>query len=76
MCTVITEDDDQELTIQCDYLEPVIPVINDQVKVIGGDERGLFGTLANIDGREGIVSFEDGSVKMVLLRLLCRCMPL
>jgi hypothetical protein len=72
VCTVITEEDDQELSIQSDYLEPVIPVINDQVKIICGDDRGLIGTLANIDGREGIVSFDDGSVRMVLLKLLCR----
>lgn len=76
MCTVLIEDDDQEINIHCDYLEPVIPVINDQVKIIGGEERGLNGVLANIDGREGVVSFEDGGVKMVLLRLLCRYQPL
>lgn len=76
MCTVITEDEDQELSIHGEYLEPVIPVINDQVKIICGEDRGLIGTLANIDGREGVVSFDDGNVRMVLLRLLCRYQPM
>lgn len=50
--------------------------MNDQVKVLIGDERGMVGTLLNIDEPEGVVQFEDDdNPKMILLRFLSRYQP-
>lgn len=75
-CTVFIEDEGQDFHLLCDHLEPVTPVINDQVKVLIGDEKGMVGILLNIDEQEGVVEFEnEKNPKMVPLRFLCRYQP-
>lgn len=73
MCTVVLiDDDDQEVVVHCEHLEPVIPSLNDRVKAILGDRRDIVGTLINIDGQEGIVNLEGGAIQMIQLRFLCK----
>lgn len=76
MCTLFLEDEGGDFTISCDHLEPVAPRINDQVKVLIGDERGMIGTLLSIDDQEGVVQFDqDRNPKLIQARLLCRYQP-
>ena len=43
-----------------------------QVKVIIGDEREAVGQLLSIDGNEGVVKLDRGSINMYQLTHLCK----
>lgn len=72
MCMIYVEDEEQEIPVHYDHLEPVIPSINDQVFVLCGHEKGSTGTLINIDGQEGLVQLGPDSVQMLQLKFLCK----
>lgn len=72
VCTVFIEDEDEHVDIHCEHLEPVIPSLNDQVKVLYGIELGSVGVLINIDGHEGLVNFGEEWIELIQLRYLCR----
>ena len=76
MCNLFIEDEGANFTIRYDHLEPVAPRINDQVKVLVGEESGMIGKLLSIDGQEGVVQFEDErNPKLIQARVLCRYQP-
>lgn len=73
MCTIFIEEEGTNFTISCDHLEPIAPQVNDKVKILIGEERGMVGTLLSIDGQEGVVQFEnERNPKLIQTRILCR----
>ncbi len=76
MCTIYIEDEDQDVCVHCDNIEPAIPSLHDQVKVLFGDERGMTGTLINIDGPDGVIQVDGETLKLLRLRFLCKYQPL
>lgn len=71
-CSVLLEEEDREVSISCDHLEPMVPEAGDTVKVIVGDEREAVGQLLSIDEQEGLVKFDNEEVKMLQLKFLCK----
>lgn len=47
-------------------------IYHSQVKVILGESRELVGTLISIDGVDGVMKTEQGDIKMLQLRMLCK----
>lgn len=76
ICKLFIEEEGGNFNIPYDHLEPVAPRINDQVKVLVGDESGMIGKLLSIDGQEGVVQFDDErNPKLIQARVLCRYQP-
>lgn len=72
MCSVFLPDEDKVISIGCEHLEPVLPEKNDKAKVILGEERESTGSLLSIDGGEGVIKLENGEIKMLPIRYLCK----
>lgn len=61
-CLVSLLDNQQNVDVSFDYLEPVRPVKKDNVKIILGEHRGELGSLIGVDSHDGIVRLKgDGS---------------
>ena len=43
-----------------------------KAKVILGEEREATGSLLSIDGGEGVIKLENGEIKMLPIRFLCK----
>lgn len=71
--SVFLYDDGQEVDIPTSFLAPVPPVKNDKVKCISGYEKGITGTLINIDEGDGVVKLDsDQSLKIIVLEQLAK----
>jgi len=72
MCSVFLPAEDRTVNIVQEQLEPVVPQMDDNVKVIMGEDREAVGKLLSIDNQEGVVEIQNGEVKMLQLRYLCK----
>lgn len=70
-CGVFLPQEDRTITIASDQLEPVIPKVGDDVKVIMGDDRESVGKLVEIDGTDYICNL-DGNLTYKQQRHLCK----
>ena len=75
MCSVFLPAEDRVVTVAGELLEPVVPVRQDKIKIILGEERESIGTLLSIDNQEGVVKLETQEVRLFLLRYLCKYKP-
>ncbi|KAK7098266.1 transcription elongation factor SPT5-like [Littorina saxatilis] len=71
-CSVYIPVEDKVVNIACEHLEPVQPEKHDKVKVILGDERETVGSIISIDGSEGVFKTEDGNIRMLPIKHLCK----
>ncbi|CAB0029460.1 unnamed protein product [Trichogramma brassicae] len=72
MVTMYLPFKDKSVNMYYDAIEPVVPSINDRIRVILGEDRDSTGTLLAIDNQEGVFKSSSGEVKMLNLRFLCK----
>ncbi|XP_041365560.1 transcription elongation factor SPT5-like [Gigantopelta aegis] len=72
MCSVFLHEQDKVVNVSCEHLEPVEPEKGNRAKVILGDDRELTGTLLSIDTLDGVFKAEDGEIKMLPIKYLCK----
>lgn len=72
MCSVFLPMEDRVVTVAGEWLEPVVPVRRDRVKIILGEDRESTGLLMSIDHQDGVVKLDSGDVRMFQLRFLCK----
>uniref|UniRef100_H2Y415 Transcription elongation factor SPT5 n=1 Tax=Ciona savignyi TaxID=51511 RepID=H2Y415_CIOSA len=71
LCNVYIDEIQRTVSVPGNNLEPVIPVKNDKVKVILGEDRETTGELISIDDKDGIVRMDqDKQLKILQLRFL------
>ncbi|XP_078489937.1 transcription elongation factor SPT5 isoform X4 [Ciona intestinalis] len=71
LCSVYIDEIQRTVSVPGNSLEPVIPVKNDKVKVILGEDRETTGELISIDDKDGIVRMDqDKQLKILQLRFL------
>lgn len=72
VCSLMLAEQSRVVTVLAENVEPVRPQHGDRVKVILGEDREACGHLLSIDHHEGVVSLDDGEVKMLQHRFLCK----
>ncbi|CAK9291026.1 unnamed protein product [Gordionus sp. m RMFG-2023] len=74
MCSLFLPDDEKTISILSHDLEPVLPNINDKVKVLCGEFRDMLGKLINIEGEDGVVKIveEEEDIQLIPLHYLCK----
>jgi len=71
LCNVYLPEEKRTVTIPSVHLEPSLPVKQDKVKVILGEDREATGELISIDDKDGIVRMDaDKQLKILQLRYL------
>jgi hypothetical protein len=70
-CSVFLPEEDRVITLQSMFLEPVQPLVQDNCKLICGEDREMTGILLATSGRDGTVLI-NGEKKFVPLAVLCK----
>lgn len=70
-CAVFLPEEDRVVTLQAQHLEPVIPSVQDQCKLIYGDDREAVGILLNVSGKDANVLI-DQKKRLIPLHYLCK----
>lgn len=73
MCNVFVHSEAQVVSVCTESIEPIKPKIKDRVKVIGGEFRGLIGTMVAIDNEAGVIKLNHirKVYNMIHLNYLC-----
>ncbi|XP_074659963.1 transcription elongation factor SPT5-like isoform X2 [Tubulanus polymorphus] len=72
MCSLYLAEESRVVNVASEHLEPVRPRAGDKVKVLFGEERESTGNLLSIDGAEGVVKTDQGNLKLLNLKNLCK----
>ncbi|CAF3585929.1 unnamed protein product [Adineta steineri] len=59
VCTVHFPQQDRRAVVPLHHMEPVTPLQNDKIYVIGGDNKGASGDLLSVDNQDGVVRLHD-----------------
>jgi transcription elongation factor SPT5 len=70
-CSLFLPDEDRVVTLQWHHLEPVVPNVQDQFKLIYGDDREAVGILLAINGKDANVLI-NSERKLFPLHYLCK----
>lgn len=70
-CSIFLPDEDRVMTVPSSQLEPVVPNIQDPVKLIYGDDREATGILIQINGKDATVLINKEK-RMVPLSHICK----
>jgi transcription elongation factor SPT5 len=70
-CSVFLPDEDRVITLPSVDLEPVMPQIQDQFKLIYGEDREATGILLSISGKDA-TALLNGKKRLVPLNYLCK----
>ncbi|XP_050426414.1 transcription elongation factor SPT5 [Adelges cooleyi] len=73
MCILYLPDEDREVTIENENLEPIMPKLNDYIKVLAGQHLGRTGSMVALEGSEAVVVMPDEKNPMLVpLLYLCK----
>lgn len=71
MCSVYLPVEDRSVSVESDQLEPIQPNVNEEFKVIMGDDRESSGVIHSIDENKAICII-NGHTSYKLLKELCK----
>lgn len=75
ICSVFLPQEDRSVSIECEQLEPVLPNVNDEFKVIFGDHRDTTGRIIDIELSNCVCKLSTGNTIYMPLRNLCKIKP-
>lgn len=72
MCSIYIPDKEKVVSVTSMHLEPIPPVVGEKAKVICGDDREAIGVVISIDCDDGVIRFENDSVRIFPIHFLCK----
>ena len=70
-CSVFLPDEDRVITLPSQHLEPVAPSVQDQFKLIYGEDREAVGILLAVSGKDATVLISQEK-RLIPLNYLCK----
>lgn len=72
MCSLLLKEEGRMVSVSPEHLKPVCPEPGDDAKIILGEDREAVGKLLSVDNQEGVLKFENGEIKLIQMRYMCR----
>lgn len=72
VCSVFLQQEDRSVSVVSEHLAPVLPEVDDEFKVIYGDERESVGKVVSQSEKDTSICQLNGDIKMIPTVYLCK----
>jgi len=72
MATITTKSGEIMENVLVQELQPAVPVKNERLMIIAGENKGQSGALLGLDGSDGIVKMDSLDINIIEMSSLCR----